>query len=107
VPLKSTWSCFFMLLGPIIFAIMILLMPVFAGDWLQVGCFIAAPMLGALVYALLGLCRRRQWLEFVREPPRNLEEVLALQTPMSTFAKPLDGDEAILEPLLLPPAAII
>ncbi|CAL1149385.1 unnamed protein product [Cladocopium goreaui] len=46
-------------------------------------CLIAAPVLGVGLHGLLAVCRRRGWLTFARDPPRGVEELLAMQTPMT------------------------
>ncbi|CAE7408929.1 unnamed protein product [Symbiodinium pilosum] len=37
-----------------------------------------------MLHSVLSVSRRRGWLSFTREPPQTLEELLAMQTPMST-----------------------
>lgn len=78
VPLP-TCGCVAMLLAPVATALLILVMPVLVGDWPQVACLVAAPLLSLLCYCLLEACRRRGWAHFLRDPPRDLEELLALQ----------------------------
>jgi len=108
VPLQSTWSCGALLLAPAVFCCVMLAIPVFTRNWLQVSLVAASPVAGALLYLLLGLCRRRGWATFTREPPATVQELLALQTPAQTpklSAKPpppgasLDGLGDLLGPM--------
>eukprot|EP00933_Yihiella_yeosuensis_P045659 TRINITY_DN41058_c0_g1_i1.p1 TRINITY_DN41058_c0_g1~~TRINITY_DN41058_c0_g1_i1.p1 ORF type:complete len:580 (-),score=59.24 TRINITY_DN41058_c0_g1_i1:238-1977(-) len=108
VPVESLFSCFALLFAPMVFALVLLLIPVFRGEWLQVSFQVASPALGVVTYKFLELCRKRQWLDFMRDPPQSLEEVLALQTPVSSCQTDvnLSQVEALLEPLMLPPSAV-
>lgn len=108
VPLRSTLSCCLLLLAPTLFCILMLVMPVVTGNWLQVGFLVFTPLAGVSLHKCLGLCRRRHWVHFSREPPRSVEELLAVQTPMSSATGPtartLSGsfEEILLEPAMLP-----
>lgn len=110
VPLQKTASCACMLLAPMVFCLVILAIPFLEGDWEQAGYLVAAPIVGVLLNYILHFCRQRGWGNFLRDPPGCLDDVLALQTPMSTIAAPSrigsgSQDPLLMEPLSLPPPA--
>lgn len=106
VPLTSLSSCIAMLFLPIVFCFVLLALPFIRGDWRQMTCLIAAPVLGVGLHGLLAVCRRRGWVTFARDPPRGVEELLAMQTPMTGchhevagfFPEPFDLPAAAEEP---------
>eukprot|EP00439_Symbiodinium_sp_Y106_P013335 s5769_g1.t3 len=87
VPLESMLGCIALLFLPIVFCLLLLVLPLIKGNWKQVVCLVAVPVAGLILHALLSLSRRRGWLSFTREPPRTVDELLAMQTPMSTCAR--------------------
>lgn len=104
VPLSSFGGCVAMLFLPMVFCFVLLALPFIRGDWFQIITLTAAPVVGVCLHGTLALCRRRGWLAFAREPPKGVEELLAMQTPM----RGSHGEAAagfFLEPFDLPAAA--
>ncbi|CAE7235682.1 PUT1 [Symbiodinium natans] len=87
VPLDSMSGCIALLFLPIVFCLLLLALPLIKGNWNQVFCLVTVPVAGLILHMALALSRRRGWLIFTREPPRTVEELLAMQTPMSTCAR--------------------
>ncbi|CAE7658745.1 unnamed protein product [Symbiodinium pilosum] len=83
--------CCLMLALPILFCFVLLILPFFAGDWLQVGSIVGSVVTAVLLHHILELSRRRGWLLFRRQPPRGLEDILADQA--SHFDPCLGGPE--------------
>ena len=90
-----------MLFLPIVFCCVLLALPFIRGDWVQMSCLIAAPVLGVCLHGLLAVCRTRGWLSFARDPPKGVEELLAMQTPMAGYHPEVPGFP---EPFDLPAA---
>merc|ERR1712224_562891 len=88
VPLKSTLACAAMLFFPMLFCLIMLAMPFFNRDWFQVFVFVCAPVAGIALNSFLDLCRRRKWARFECEPPRDLDAIMATQTPLIAVLDP-------------------
>jgi len=88
VPLKSTAACAVMLFLPMLFCTIMLLLPVFKRDWFQVLVFVCAPVVGIILNSFLELCRHRRWARFTCEPPRDLDAIMACQTPVQRMLDP-------------------
>mmetsp|Transcript_69375 Transcript_69375/g.162432 ORF Transcript_69375/g.162432 Transcript_69375/m.162432 type:complete len:493 (+) Transcript_69375:89-1567(+) len=71
--------CCLMLALPLAFCLVLLILPFFAGDWLQVGAIGGSVAMAVLLHCCLEFCRRHGWLHFRRQPPRGLEDILAAQ----------------------------
>ncbi|CAE6969463.1 PUT1 [Symbiodinium sp. CCMP2592] len=71
--------CCLMLALPLAFCFVLLILPFFAGDWLQVGAIGGSVAMAVLLHCCLEFCRRHGWLHFRRQPPRGLEDILAAQ----------------------------
>mmetsp|Transcript_71962 Transcript_71962/g.168486 ORF Transcript_71962/g.168486 Transcript_71962/m.168486 type:complete len:492 (+) Transcript_71962:133-1608(+) len=104
VPLESMLGCIALLFLPIVFCLLLLVLPLIKGNWKQVVCLVAVPVAGLILHALLSLSRRRGWLSFTREPPRTVDELLAMQTPMSTCAR-AHHEPFLSDTFHLPPAS--
>mmetsp|Transcript_15081 Transcript_15081/g.26122 ORF Transcript_15081/g.26122 Transcript_15081/m.26122 type:complete len:147 (-) Transcript_15081:35-475(-) len=102
VPLDSVRGCIGLLFLPMVFCFLLLAMPLVQGDWAQVCCLVLVPAAGVLLHHVLVFARHRAWISFAREPPRTVEELLAMQTPMSTCARA--HEPFLAEPFHLPPA---
>jgi len=103
IPLKSTAAVVAMLLPPILFCLLMLSLPFFAGDIFQIIVFIVVPIIGVLLYQFLEISRRRKWLQFDRDPPRGLDDILAAQTPVHAA---LTNEPSTGRDFMLPSAAI-
>lgn len=94
VPCGSFAACCFLLFMPFTFCIVLLVMPFFSGDVLQIASLLCSILLGLLLYQLLELSRRRGWLCFYRSPPSGLEDIVAAR-PESPAASLWDGREVV------------
>jgi amino acid transporter len=75
VPLSFAGCCMLMVL-PFCFIGVIVFLPVVSERWDIVIFCMTALVLSVVTYVVIEIARARGWLEFIRSPPQNLEEVI-------------------------------
>ena len=89
VPLGTVGCMFLLLPGIMIITLLMIIMPLYAGEYASVAATFSAVGVGCGVYCVLELARARGWATFACSPPKDVDDIFAFaMTPVMRSAPP-------------------